>query len=113
MKRISLYVALCMIALTTTGCELTGGAIATALKFSSLWGTTPLIPVSPYYSQMIADTYHEEERYGKVPILDQVEGDNAPLFCLDPPSPDEVIRALPQSVKGSGGFAFIDDLPVT
>ena len=107
MKRISLYAALCMVAFTSTGCELTGGALITALNFAKFWGTTPLIPVSPYYSQLIEDTYHEEERYGKVPILDQVEGDNAPLFCLDPPTPDEVVRALPSSVRGAGGFAFI------
>jgi hypothetical protein len=107
MKRISLYAVLCMVAFTSTGCEITGGALVTALNFAKFWGTTPLIPVSPYYSQLIEDTYHEEERYGKVPILDQVEGDNAPLFCLDPPTPDEVVRALPSSVRGAGGFAFI------
>ena len=63
------------------------------------------IPVSPYYSQQIEDTYWEEERYTRVPILDAVEGENAPLFCLDPPSSDEVIRALPD--KAAGGFAFL------
>jgi hypothetical protein len=107
MKRISLCIALASLAISTTGCELTGGAITTMFKFSSFWGTTPLIPVSPYYSQKIEDTYHEEERYGKVPVLDPVEGDNAPLYCLDPPSSDEIIRALPEPVRGSGGFAFL------
>ena len=34
-----------------------------------------------------------------------MEGEHAPLFCLDPPSPDEVIRALPDRAKG--GLAFI------
>ena len=107
MKRISIYASLILCAITTTGCEIAGGALITAFNFAGFWGTTPLIPVSPYYSQMIEDTYHEEERYGKVAVLDQVEGDNAPLFCLDPPTTDEIVRALPPSVKGAGGFAFI------
>lgn len=107
MKRISCYVALCLASFSMTGCELAAGFIDTAFLGARFWGTTPLIPVSPYYSQMIEDTYHEEERYGKIPILDPVEGDNAPLYCLDPPSPDEVIRALPPSEQGAGGFAFI------
>jgi hypothetical protein len=69
------------------------------------WETTPLIPVSPYFSQKIEDTYHYEERYGKVPIFDPVEGEHAPLYCLDPPTPDEIIRSLPDEV--GGGYAFL------
>jgi hypothetical protein len=107
MKRISLFTLLGLLAISNSGCTIAGGAIATAFSVSNFFVTTPLIPVSPYYSQQIEDTYHEEERYGKVPILDPVEGDNAPLYCLDPPSPDEVIRALPPEVRGAGGFAFI------
>lgn len=73
--------------------------------YARFWRTTPFIPVSPYFSQLIEDTYHEEERYGKMPILDPVEGENPPLFCIDPPSDDEVMRALPD--KSSGGLYFI------
>ena len=69
------------------------------------YGTTLPIPVTPYFSQKIEDTYWEEERYKRVPILDPVEGENAPLFCLDPPKPDEVMRALPDDV--SGGVPFL------
>ena len=46
-----------------------------------------------------------EERYDKVPILDPVEGEHAPLFCQDPPSPDEVMMALPD--EASGGWTFV------
>ena len=45
-----------------------------------------------------------EQRYGKVPILDPVEGEHAPLFCLDHPSPDEVMRSLPDDTAGSVCF---------
>jgi hypothetical protein len=107
MKRISLFAALALLMTSMPGCLVLKGAVQSAFIFSRYWVTTPLIPVSPYYSQMIEDTYHEEERYGKVPVLDAVEGENAPLYCLDPPSPDEVIRALPGSEKGAGGFAFL------
>jgi hypothetical protein len=68
------------------------------------FGTTPLIPVSPYMSQKVEDEYWEEERYGKVPVLDPVEGENAPLFCMDPPSADQVMRALPDPREGGVPF---------
>jgi hypothetical protein len=70
--------------------------------------TTPPLPVSPYWSQEIEDAMWEEERYGKVPILDPVEGENAPLFCMDNPSPDEVIRAVPDDTKG--GWPFVAEV---
>lgn len=92
--------------LTASGCggKLIGGFAGTMLNFSAFWQTTPPIPVSAYYSQLVEDTYWEEERYGKVPILDPVEGEHAPLFCLDPPSNDEVMRALPDEVGGGVFF---------
>ncbi len=107
MKRISLFAILGLMTVSASGCELVGGFIQTAFAFSRFWSTTPLIPVSPYYSQMIEDTYHEEERYNRINVLDPIEGDNAPLYCLDPPTHDEVIRSLPPSEQGAGGFAFI------
>ena len=81
------------------------GFVAVALDGAKFFVTTPLIPVSPYFSEMIEDAYHEEERYDKVPVLDPVDGENAPLYCLDPPSEDEVMRSLPDSA--SGGYAFL------
>ena len=103
-RRLVLIAGVSMLTLPSSGCTLIGGFFGVALDFAKFWETTPLIPVSPYYSQLIEDTYWEEERYGKVPILDPVEGEHAPIFCLDPPSPDEVMRTLPED--GSGGVAF-------
>ena len=105
-KKMSLVAALCVLTLPNSGCRLfIDGVIGTSLNFSRYWWTTPVIPVSPFHSQMIEDTYWEDERYGKVPILDPVEGENAPLLCLDVPSDDQVMRALPP--EREGGFAFL------
>ena len=87
------------------GLLLTEGFIDVAFTGAEFWHSTPLIPVSAYASDQIEDTYWEEERYGRVTILPPVEGEFAPIFCLDPPSPDEVVRALPDEVEG--GFAFL------
>lgn len=104
LKRLVLLAVLAGATMPNSGCKLLFGFTEVALVFSDFWYTTPLIPVTPYMSQQIEDTYWEEERYGKAPILDPVEGENAPIFCLDPPSPDQVMRALPDST--SGGVPF-------
>ena len=105
LKRWLLAAALGLMVLPSSGCHLVLGLAGDAFTLGSFWWTTPLIPVTPYMSQKVEDAYWDEERYGKVPILDPVEGENAPLFCLDPPSSDEVMRALPDST--SGGVAFL------
>ena len=103
-KRLVMLSALLALTLPNTGCRLFFGFAKDAFVFARYWGTTPLIPVTPWMSQQIEDTYWNEERYKKVPILDPVEGENAPLFCLDPPSWDEVMRALPDPCKGGVPF---------
>ena len=105
MKRVVLIAVIGVLTFSNCGCRLFWGFAPVAAAFSAYWWTTPLIPVSPYYSQLIEDTYKKEERYDKVPILDPVEGEHAPIFCQDPPSPDEVMMALPDEV--GGGYAFV------
>ncbi len=105
LRRSGVFAAVAALAFSASGCTLFGGLLEVAWISATFWGTTPLIPVSPWFSQEIEDTYWEEERYGRVPILDPVEGEHAPLFCLDPPSPDEVMRALPDEI--GGGMPFI------
>lgn len=105
LRRVGVLATVAAAALSTSGCTLFGGFLEVAWISATFWGTTPLIPVSPWFSQEIEDTYWEEERYGRVPILDPVEGEYAPLFCLDPPSPDEVMRALPDEI--GGGMPFL------
>lgn len=105
LRTLGMLMAVCCVTLPNTGCKLFAWSAETAFVLADFWWTTPLIPITPYMSQQIEDTYWEEERYGKVPILDPVEGENAPIFCLDPPSEDEIVRALPD--KTSGGVAFL------
>ena len=112
LKRISLVVGLGLMTMANSGCLLTattgvvmmGGLLKDAFVLGRFFGTTPLIPVSPWYSELIEDAYVREERYDKVPILDPVEGEHAPMFCQDPPSPDEVMRAMPNETSGGNPF---------
>ncbi|MFP6767081.1 MAG: hypothetical protein VB859_02850, partial [Planctomycetaceae bacterium] len=104
-RRLAMLLTLALACSTSSGCMIFNGVVAVIIDGSKFFVSTPLIPVSPYYSELIESTYHEEERYGKVPVLDPVEGENAPLYCLDPPSEDEVMRSLPD--QASGGFAFL------
>lgn len=104
-RKLTLLLAVATMTATLSGCELVAGFTSVQYAFSLFWETTPLIPVSAYWSEMVENAYWEEERYDRVPILDPVEGEHAPMFCLDPPSPDEVIRSLPNDP--SGGVAFL------
>lgn len=104
-KQACLIAALAVCTVPNSGCRMAYWFAKDAFILSSFYGTTPLIPVTPYMSQMVEDVYHEEERYDGVPILDPVEGENAPLFCIDPPSADEIMRTLPDTT--SGGVAFL------
>ena len=104
-RRLALVATLGLMTLSSSGCVLLGGFLDTAFALGAFYGMTPLIPVSPYYSELIEDAYIREERYDKVPILDAVEGEHAPLFCQDPPSDDEVMRTLPNDT--SGGWVFL------
>ncbi|MBX3442890.1 MAG: hypothetical protein KF774_10830 [Planctomyces sp.] len=105
LRKLCLAAVLGITVLPSSGCNLLYWSLKDAFILANFWGTTPLIPVTPYFSQQIESTYWEEERYKRVPILDPVEGENAPLICLDSPSPDEVMRALPDTT--SGGVAFL------
>jgi len=105
LKRFLMLTGLCLMTVSSSGCQVSLGFVEVMWEGMTFWGTTPFIPVPAYWSQAIEDGYHEEERYGRVPVLNPVEGEHAPLFCIDPPSDDEVMRALPDNV--TGGIPFI------
>jgi hypothetical protein len=57
-------------------------------------------PVSPYHQQQAEDHAFEKARYGKVAILPPITEENH--IALDPPTDDEVVRAL-EKVRPVGG----------
>ena len=104
LRRGVVLTAICLMTLSNSGCTLTGGFIGVMWEHMLFWKTLPVVPVPARASQLMEDKLHEDERYNKVPVLDPVEGD---VFCVDPPSEDQVIRALPDD--GAGGFAFFQE----
>ncbi len=94
-------ITLVTMALTTTGC---GWGIPT--QGPSLGILAVPIPVSPYFQKQKEDQAWEKERYQRVPILGPVTSAGEPV-ALDPPSDDEVMRALEDAEPNEGGFPML------
>lgn len=107
MRRGIVILAICLMTFSTSGCTLTGGFLEVCWTYMKFWETLPPVPVPAYASQLMEDKLWEDERYNRVPVLDPVDGENAPIFCADMPSEDQVMRALPDSP--AGGFAFFQE----
>jgi hypothetical protein len=92
-----------MSSLSTTGC---------------FWGLTTTgpslgpfaipIPVSPLLSKKKEDAYWNHERYERAPILGPIQSGGT-IAALDPPSDDEVIRALEKARPIQGGIPFLHE----
>ena len=91
------------------GLLLVGGLLTNTGCF---WGLTTLgpslgilsipVPVSPYFQDQKEDEYWEHERYERVPILGPITSGGPPV-ALDPPSDDEVMRAMEKVHPVEGG----------
>ncbi|MCA9058840.1 MAG: hypothetical protein KDA85_10080 [Planctomycetaceae bacterium] len=108
LRRWVVLTAICGMTFANSGCTLTGGFAAVLWDYMVFWKTLPAVPISAYESQKIEDRLHEEEYYDRVPVLDPIEGENAPIFCQDLPSEDQVMRALPDDP--AGGVAFFQEM---
>jgi hypothetical protein len=64
------------------------------------------IPVSPYFQDQLEDNFHERERYKRVPVLGPITA-GGPDMALDPPSEDEVMRALEAARPVEGGIPLL------
>lgn len=64
------------------------------------------IPLSPYFQDQQEDRFWHEERYGRVPIMGPITA-GGPAVALDPPSPDEVIRALERARPVEGNVPLL------
>ena len=90
-----------ILALTNTGCiGITSGPQLGIFSIP--------VPVSPYFQDKAEDRYWIEERYESVPIMGPLTA-GGPAVALDPPSDDEVIRALEKAKKFEGGLPFLHE----
>ncbi|MHC2066670.1 hypothetical protein ACYFX5_04285 [Bremerella sp. T1] len=98
--KLSLILGVGLSALSSTGCT-TQGPYLGPLLFP--------IPVSPYHMKNKEDEFHEHERYDRAPILPPIPP-GAPHVALDPPSDDEVMRALERARPVEGGLPFLHEV---
>jgi len=87
--------------LCATGCNTTLGPKLGILGYP--------IPMSPYFQKMGEDTFYEHERYDRVPILGPITA-GGPAVALDPPSEDEIMRALEDARGVEGGIPFLHEI---
>ena len=98
MKR-SLPIVLTLLAVMTTqiGCTNVGTSIQP-------FGIP--IPITAHWQKELEDRHWEHERYGRVPIMGPITSGGPPL-ALDPPSDDEVMRALERVSPVEGGIPLL------
>ena len=90
--------------LTATGCTSYGPANFTL----GGWGAMP-IPVSPFFQDELEDRAWTKERYESVPILGPIT-EGGPAVALDPPSQDEIMRALEKARPLEGGIPLLHEI---
>jgi hypothetical protein len=94
---IALLIALAVGTVASTGCTELGPSLGIA--------AFP-IPVSVYFQKQKEDKFWEHERYERAPILGPLPA-GADIHCMDPPSDDEVMRALEKAQPVEGGVALL------
>ncbi|MBP87445.1 MAG: hypothetical protein CMJ64_12095 [Planctomycetaceae bacterium] len=97
---IGLNLLLACMALGSTGCIGVAGSNLGILSIP--------IPISPYLQDKKEDQFWIAERYGTVPILGPLTGDG-PSVALDPPSDDEVLRAMQRARPIEGGLPLLNE----
>lgn len=99
-SKMSLVLIAGAVCLTSSGCS---GIAGPSL---GIFGIP--IPVSPLQQQKLEDRFWEHERYERVPIMGPLTA-GGPAIALDPPSDDEVMRALEKARPVQGGFPFLSE----
>ena len=67
------------------------------------------IPVSPFFQDKKEDEFWFQERYARVPVLGPITA-GGPAVALDPPSDDEVMRALERARPTEGGLPLLHEV---
>ncbi len=93
-------------------------AISSLSTTGCFWGLTTLgpslgpfaipTPISPYFQKKKEDEFWQQERYKRVPILGPITS-GADIVALDPPSDDEVMRALEIAQPVQGGIPLLHE----
>jgi hypothetical protein len=94
----------CLMLLSISGCILPNNGIGPSIGFLAY-----PIPVSPYFQKQFEDEYHNQERYARMPVLGPI-APGAPCTAMDPPSDDEVMRALEAARRVQGGFPLLHEM---
>jgi len=66
------------------------------------------IPVSPFFQDRLEDNFHDHLRYERVPIMGPIT--SGPHRALDPPSEDEIMRALEEARPVEGGLPLLHEV---
>ena len=106
LRRWGIITTICLMTFVNSGCTLTNGFIGVVYEYMIFWETLPVMPITPYQMGRLENELWERERYQTVPVLEPIEGDHIP-YCIDTPSDDQIIRALPEDV--AGGIAFLQE----
>jgi hypothetical protein len=91
-----------MVLVAGTGCTASGPALSPGLAGYP-------IPVSPYFQQKFEEKFWNHERYDRVPILGPITAGGPPV-ALDPPSEDEIMRALESARPVEGGVPLFHQM---
>ena len=92
----SLGISILLLTLSVTGC----------ISASAGPGIPFPIPISPFFQDEEEDQAWERERYDRIPILGPTTEGGTPV-ALDPPSDDEVMRALEKARPVEGSIPFL------
>ena len=96
----ALVLLIAVAALSSTGCFSTIGPTLGIFSIP--------VPVSPYFQDQAEDRAWIQERYESVPILGPLTA-GGPAKALDPPSDDEVIRAMERARNFEGGLPLLHE----
>jgi hypothetical protein len=106
MSRKSFWSAMALLAtvtLTNTGC------FWIATQGPNIGPMAIPIPISPYFQKEQEDRFWIHERYERAPILGPISA-GGPVTALDPPSDDEVMRALERARPVQGGLPLLHEM---
>lgn len=90
------------------GCLGSIGCVTSSGPNAGPWATNLSfpIPVTPYMSKQYEDQQYWHERYARVPIIGPIT-EGGPAIALDPPSDDEIMRALEKARPLQGGLPML------